>query len=140
MKSFEQWIAAFNKKVPEGFQRDERFTLFYLPDKGLCELAATEKMMIVGNVSGDGRFWKKFAEKLARKFGLKVGGTTLARTAFPAWARLLDYKVIKVDEQNGLKRYQGINPNGNWLIMTEHIVEGGALRAHATWEIPDNEI
>ena len=99
MKPFEQWIAAFNKKVPEGFQRDERFTLFYLPDKGLCELAATEKMMIVGNVSGDGRFWKKFAEKLARKFGLKVGGTTLVRTTFSAWARLLGYKLVSVDEQ-----------------------------------------
>ena len=69
VRTFEQWVAAFNKKVPEGFQRDERFTLFYLPDKGFCELMPTEKMMIVGNVSGDGRFWIKFTAEISRKLG-----------------------------------------------------------------------
>lgn len=138
-RTLEQWIERYNKKIPEGFKRDERFALFYLPDKGFCELTATDKMIIIGQVSGDGRFWREFAEKWARKLGLKVGGTICCRKEAEAWIRLFDFKVDKVDEVNGCKRYYCTGKNGGWYVMTEYVREGGRRECLVTWEVVTDE-
>ena len=62
-KTLPEWIELYNRKTPEPFKRDERFRLFFLPDKGFCEIGNTEKMIVINQLSGDGRFWKKFAEE-----------------------------------------------------------------------------
>jgi len=142
VKSFEQWVAAFNKKARYKFWRDERFTLFYLPDKGICELAATEKIVIVGMICGEGLFWKKVAEDCARRLGLKVCGAIYGgRGKLQTWIRFFGYKIDKVDEEYGLKRYYctGIKQKG-WFIATEYTVEDGSHHAFTTWEVPANEI
>ena len=97
-KTLEQWAEDFNKKTPEKFVRDERYELFYLPDKGFCEIGVTEKMLIIHQLSGDGRFWKNFAEKLARLMNLKVCGTWCIRKEILAYIRLFGYKIIEVEE------------------------------------------
>ena len=60
-RTLDEWIERYNRKIPEGFKRDNRFALFYLPDKGFCEIVATDLMVIINQVSGDGLFWKKFS-------------------------------------------------------------------------------
>lgn len=78
-KTLEEWIDKYNKKVPEGFKRDERFELFYLPEKGFAEVMDTGEMLIVYQVSGDFKFWRGFVEKIARKLGYKRACTMCAR-------------------------------------------------------------
>jgi len=137
----EEWIALYEKKTGEEFKRDERFVLFYLPEKGFCEVAATGKMAIMGQVSGDGRFWRNFTEKLARKLNLKVCGTIACRKEVKAWIRLFGFKIDKIDEENGLKRYYCTNKkNGGWYIMTEFLCKGGHKHCYVTWEVKADEI
>lgn len=138
-KTLEQWIERYNKKIPEGFKRDERFTLFYLPDKGFCELTATDKIVVIGQVSGDGRFWKEFADNVARHLGLKVCGCYCWRDSTHSWARLFGFKVDKVDECDGLKRYYGTGKDGGWGLMTEAIFEDGKIHCFVTWEVVQND-
>ena len=40
-KTLEEWIALYNRKNYEEFKRDEKFELFYLPEKGFAEIADT---------------------------------------------------------------------------------------------------
>ena len=139
-RTFEEWVERYNKKIPEGFKRDEKFVLFYLPDKGFCELCATDKMIVIGQVSGDGRFWKNFTENVARKLGFKACGTICGRKEFRAWIRLFGFKIDKVDEENGLKRYYCTGKNGGWYVMTEFIREGGRHECFVTWEVVSDGI
>lgn len=134
-KILDEWIEAYNKKIPEGFKRDENFAFFYLPDKGFCEVATDGTIMIMGQVSGDGRFWRDFAEKLAREFNINVCGTKCARKEFKAWIRLFGFKIDKWDEENGLKRYYGTDKNGCWGIMTEYELDTGDSQYYVTWEV-----
>lgn len=134
-KTFEEWVELYNKKVPEGFTRDERFILFYLPEKGFCEVAATNKLLMVFQACGDGRFWKKFAEDLARDLGLKVCGTICCRKEILAWIRLFGFKIDKSDIENGLKRYYCQDKVGNWLTVTEFVCENNNLWHRVTWGV-----
>lgn len=139
-RTFEEWVEAYNKKVPEGFKRDIRFALFYLPDKGFCEITADDNMIIIGQTSGDGRFWRDFAEEMARKLNIKVCGTICARKESRAYIRLFGFKVDKHDEENGLKRYYCTGKNGAWLVMTEFGLEDGRKHCYVTWEVKGDEV
>ena len=140
-KTLEEWIALYEKKTGEEFKHDERFAFFYLPDKGFCEIADFGgKMLFVGQTSGDGHFWRDFTEKLARKLNIKVCGTICIRKESRAYIRLFGYKIDKVDEENGLKRYYCTSKNGGWYIMTEFLCESGHKHCYVTWEVKDVEV
>lgn len=134
-RTFDEWVARYEKKLKKKFKRNEKFALFYLPDKGFCELLATEKMMILGTVSGDGRFWKKFAEDYARRLGLKVCGTFCLRREIRAWINLFGFKVLHVEDKGNFKRYYGEGKNGGWGLMTECAFEDGSRAHYVTWEV-----
>ena len=130
-----EWIEFYNKKAPEKFKRDERFTLFYLPDKGFCELFASEKIVLMWQVCGDGRFWKKFAEDVARKFNLKVCATLCTRREVKAWIRSFGFKIDKVEDKDGFKRYHSTDKGGNWGLMTEVVSKSGNHEYWVTWGV-----
>lgn len=96
-KTMEHWIARYNKKVPEGFKRNERFELFYLPEKGFAEVMDTGKMVIVYQVSGEFKFWRDFVEKIARKLGYTHAGTMCVRNIKPylRMAGAVPYRIEK---------------------------------------------
>lgn len=121
--------------MPRGFKRDLAYALFYYPSKGFCELAATDKMVLVGQVSGDGRFWRDFAENWARELGLKVGGTICGRKEARAYMRLFGYKVTGEEEKGGFKRYRAVNKKGGWYLMTECELANGDRAYWVTWEV-----
>ena len=139
-KTLEEWIKVYEKKTGEEFKHDERFAFFYLPEKGFCEVVATDEVIIVGNVCGDGRFWRNFVDKLAQEFNIKLGGTIFCRKEFRAYIRLLGFKIDKFDEEKGLKRYYCTGKNGEWGIMTEFLCEGGRKKCYVTWEVKDIEV
>ena len=136
-KTLEQWAEDFNKKTPEKFVRDERYELFYLPDKGFCEIAATDKMIMIHQVSGDGKFWKDFAEKVARKMNLKVCGTICIRRQIKAWIRLFGYEVAEIENlPDGLKRYHCKNKIGKkGLLSPAYKYDSGEQAYFVTWEV-----
>lgn len=134
-RTFDEWVERYNRKIPEKFKRDNRFALFYLSDKGFCELLATDKLVVMGQVSGDGRFWKKFAEDTARALGLKACGTYCGRKEVLAWIRLFGFKVTKIEEKDGFKRYHAVGKDGGWYLMTECVFENGVRSHWVTWEV-----
>ena len=141
-KTLDEWIDFYNKKAPEKFERNENFALFYLPDKGFCELAVGQKTVTVWQVCGDGRFWKNIAETVARNHGRKVCAAIYGgREGFHAWRRLFGFTIERVEEKDGLKRYHGKTKNGGWALATECIFNvDGRLGAYVTWEVKADEL
>ena len=98
-RTLEEWIALYNKKIPEGFKRDERFELFYLPEKGFVEVADAGTMIIVYQLCGEFKFWRDFVEKLSREFGYTYAGTLVVRNIKPyiRMAGFVPYRIEKTD-------------------------------------------
>ena len=136
-KTLLEWIELYNKKTPEPFKRDERFGLFYLPDKGFCEIGVTEKLAVINQLSGDGRFWKGIVEDLARKMNIKACGTICVRKAIKAWMRLFGFKIVETEDlPDGLKRYHCINDEGKKYLMSPAArFKNGEYCYYVTWEV-----
>ena len=72
-----QWIAKYERKTGEKFERDERFELFFLPEKGFCEIGQLKDMLVANQCCGDLLFWRDKINSAARK----AGGNAPAGTA-----------------------------------------------------------
>lgn len=103
-KTLDEWIALYNKKNYEEFKRDEKFGLFYLPEKGFAEIVDSGKMIIVNQMCGEFKFWRDVAEKLSRHRGYKVAGTICIRPIL-AYIRLAGFKIDRIEETNLGDRY-----------------------------------
>jgi len=103
-RTLEQWIAQYNKKIPEGFKRDERFTLFYLPEKGFAEIMDSGKMIVINQLCGELKFWREFAEKLAKKIGYTHAGTLCIRNIEP-YLRLAGFIPYEIEDTAQGYRY-----------------------------------
>lgn len=66
-RTLDEWISYYNRKTPEKFERDERFELFFSPEKGFCEVGERGDIMIINQLAGDGRYWKALVSKAARR-------------------------------------------------------------------------
>lgn len=133
-----EWIAAYNKKTPDPFKRDERFGLFYVPDKGFAEIGQQGEMVIINQLAGDARFWKKAAENVARASGLKMGGTWCIRQEIKAYIRLFGYKVIAREElPDGLYRYhcRHKETGKQGLASPAFRYQSGEQAYYITWEV-----
>ncbi len=93
----EQWIALYNKKVREGFERDTRFALLYSPSKGFCEIGDTGDMVIINQVCGDFSFWKNAGVLYAKQHGYKYLGSLVVRPIRP-YLRLAGCAISHVEE------------------------------------------
>ena len=51
-----EWIARYNEKAPEPFQRDARFALYYLPARGFAEVGSVGSLCVIWQLAGDARF------------------------------------------------------------------------------------
>lgn len=136
-KTLDEWIAAYNRKAPEPFKRDERFSFFYRPDKGFAEIGQTDDMVIIRQLSGDGRFWKDKASEMARKVGLKMGGTWFVRQNIMAYIRLFGFRVVATEElPDGLKRYHCETKDGKkGLASPAFPLPNGNYAYFITWEV-----
>ena len=134
--TFDEWVDKYNSKTPEPFKRDERFVLYYLPDKGFCEVGQTDKMVIINQLCGDARFWKEKVSDMARKVGAEQCGTWCIRQQVKAYIRLFGYKIVKTeDTAEGLPRYYGIDKDGKTGLMSPAFrYEGGEQAYFVTWE------
>ena len=103
-------------------------------------MGITDKIVLISCISGDARFWVSKAEELARAGGVKACAVFYGgRKGIRAWARLLGFKIERVEEKGGFKRYHATKKNGGWGILTETIGEDGRRGGIVTWEVKPNE-
>ena len=135
--TLDEWIAKYNEKTPEPFKRDERYELFYLPDKGFCEVGRSGDLVIIHQLAGDARFWKKHVTDMARKTGAKVCGTWCVRKAILAYIRLFGYRIYKIEEtEDGLKRYYAIDKDDKKGLASPAFTFADQTQAYfITWEV-----
>lgn len=132
-----EWIEKYNSKVPEKFVRDNRYELFYLPDKGFCEVGQDGELVIINQLCGDARFWKDKVSDMARKIGAKRCGTWCIRKEIKAYIRLFGYRIIEdIELPDGLSRYLVINKNDGkeGLVSPAFRYSTGEQAYFITWE------
>ena len=137
-KTLDAWITIYNTKTPEPFKRDERYALFFRPDKGFCEVAQTEDMFIINQLCGDARFWKDKVDETARGVNIKTAGTWCIRPAVLPYIRLFGYEVERAEKlPDGLKRYfcRHKTTNKQGLVSPAFRYEGGGQAYFITWEV-----
>lgn len=135
-RTLEQWIALYNKKIPEGFKRNENFSLFYLPDKGFAEIGDTGKMIIVYQVCGVLKFWRGIAEEFSRRLGYKVAGTYFIRPIRP-YIRLAGFEIDHIEETAQGDRFFCYDKRTNQQGVASPV---GKNIYRITWEVTANGI
>ena len=136
--SLEDWIAFYEKKTGEKFERQEDWTFFYHPEKGFCQYGSTKDMVIINQLCGDIHFWKDRAEEIAKAMGINHLGTWYIRKNVRPYARLLGFEIYKEEElPDGLKRYYGRNKvtGKEGLASPAFRYESGRQAYFITWEI-----
>ena len=138
LMTMDEWIAAYDRKNPyDPFQRDERFALFYQPDHGFCEVMFTDKMAIIGQMSGDARYWRSRIDEAARKAGINHAGTIGIRGCPLAYFRLNGYVLDDVEEITDGKRYYGKHKTTGKACQASpaFMYADGRQAYFITWEI-----
>ena len=136
-EKFLYWVNRYEKKTGVKFVADKRYGLFFLPDKGFCEIATLENMVVARCMCGDITFWREKIEDLAHKLNYSMCGTWCIRRQIKAYIRLLGYKIIKEDIlSDGKSRYECINNNGGkgWVSPAFTDIENGIEGYFVTWE------
>lgn len=135
--TLDEWVVKYNEKTPEPFKRDERYELFYLPDRGFCEVGRTGDLVVINQLAGDARFWKESVTKMARETGAKMCGTWCIRKAILAYIRLFGYKIYKVEEtEDGRKRYYGVDKDWKKGLASPAFTYADGTQAYfITWEV-----
>lgn len=137
-KSFAEWVALYNKKTPEPYQRDERFELFYDAEHGFCEVGQSGKMMIINQLAGDGRFWKEKVSEAARAVGIHMCGTWCIRKAIRAYIRLFGYRIEWEEDVGGLPRFHAKDAEGRKGLASPAFRYNDKDKTQAyfiTWEV-----
>ena len=112
-KTFEDYVARYEKKTQGKFERNEDLNIYFLPDKGFCEIGVKENKIKVGAVCGDGKFWCNFANEIARRMDLKLGTVYFSRQMPKAYIRLLGFKIVEEKENSqGTKDFICVNDEG----------------------------
>lgn len=121
MKTIEEWISLYEKKTGEAFRQEEGFRLFFLPERGFCQMRVEGELLIVRQVCGDGKFWFDHSQLLASVVGCKAIGTFAVRKNIEAFIRLCGYRIDCTEElPDGLKRYFCTHKDGTWGQASPH--------------------
>lgn len=135
-RTLEQWIDRYNKKIPEGFKRDKRFALFYLPDKGFAEIMNTGNMIVVNQLCGEFKFWRKVAERLAQQCGYTHAGTICIRN-IEAYIRMAGFVPYDIEYTVQGDRYFCKDKHTGQKGQASPAGEG---TYYITWEVTANEL
>lgn len=139
--STSEWKEFYKQKTGDEFRTRSGFRELYIPERGLCQLSVTEKLVVLEQVSGDGRFWKDVADIVSRLLGLNMAGTLLTRRNPVAYMRLFGYEVEEIEEHGCEKRYYGRNKRTGlrcWLTPAEQETSRGDRIYFVTWESGGN--
>lgn len=127
----EEWIELYENKANERFERDERFELFYLPEKGFVEIMDTGKMVWVNQLCGEFKFWRDFIERVTRKLGYSHAGTLCIRH-IKAYLRMAGFAPYKVEVTEQGERYFCVDKNTGQKGQAS---PAGKNTYYITWEV-----
>lgn len=137
-RTIDEWIEIYEKKTKLKYETpDPRTRRFYFPDRGFAEIGIAPDMVVIGQMSGDGIFWKQVAEILAAERGIKNLGSWLVRDV-EGYIKFYGVEIEKVEEkEKGFKRYYGKfkDTGKNVLLTPQGKISNGNIRYIATWEI-----
>ena len=137
-RTLEEWIKIYETKTKLKYEKpDPRTVRFFFPDRGFAEIGITQDMVVIGQMSGDGVFWKQVAEILAKERKISHVGTWIVRNV-EAYIKFFGVEIEDVEEkESGLKRYRGkFKSTGKKVLLTpQGKIRNGNIRYIATWEI-----
>ena len=135
-----EWIAKYEQKTGDKFEPKNGFKLFYLPERGFCEIRAdAEKQMIMlWQMCGDGHFWVDHAMLIAAALGYTHIGAISIRDNVNAYIRFGGFKVDHTEIlPDGNKRYCCVGKDGKrtGLVSPAWIDKDGNMAYFLTWEV-----
>lgn len=135
-KTIDEWAAVYQKKTGKPFVHDDKFKLFFFPERGFCEIGVdgNEKIVVMNQVCGDGWFWRRLAEFLAESLGYQTCGTMFLRNV-KANMRLWGFtEVSEKNTDDGVPRYFGKDRYGNEMHCSPAWVDNtGKHIYNAVW-------
>ena len=115
--TLDEWIAFYDAKTPVPFKRDDTLSFFFLPDKGFCEVGMKDGIVFIGQLAGDGRWWKERADAMARVYGCRRGSCFFCRRSVKAYLRLFGYRIEGWEAIGDYKKYVCSNiSSGKYLL------------------------
>lgn len=139
-KTYEEWVMMYEEKTGKKFTRDEKYRLFYFPERGFCEVAVDVDVgiTVIRNLCGDARFWRRVVECIAQSFGIKGCGTYCLRNIRP-YIRLFGFTIVRTEERGEYLRYHGVDENGCKGTASPCGMddETGRMIYMITWGVPD---
>ena len=136
-KTLEEWIAHYEKKTKTKFKQDPRAKLLFDPEKGFAEIGVLKNMVVIGQLSGDAKYWKKFAEEIARRCKISNLGTWCCRN-IEAYIKFFNVEIEEIEDAGeNLKRYHGkFKDTGKPALFSPRSRnEAGNVVYMVTWEI-----
>lgn len=136
-KTFEDWVKIYEQKTGTEFKPEPRARLKFEPEKGFAEYGVYEDMVVIGQVCGDAKYWKKLGEDIARQLGLNHLGTWCCRKIEP-YIKFFDVEIeMTEDAGEGLKRYHcRQKENGKKAMFSPRSRNSaGHVVYMVTWEI-----
>ena len=106
----EKWVEWYEKKTGDTFTLPEGYTVNFHERRGMATFKPDleNRMLVVGYVIGDGRFWHDAIEMIAKQNGFRYIATICTRDV-KAYIRFWKYKIIKQWDKDGQKRYLARN-------------------------------
>lgn len=135
--TLEDYIKQYEVRTKEKFVPHPGFKLFYLPDRGFCEYRVTEDLVMIYQLSGDGRFWRDYGLLLAQLTHCSHLGTICVRDNIKAYIRFWGYVVDREEElPNGLVRYHCKHKEtGKAGLCSPAWEDSGKVSYYVTWDV-----
>lgn len=143
MPTLEEYIKLYEKKTKDKFKPKDGFKLFYFPDRGFCEIGVTtvyngQKMMIIYQLCGDGKFWRDYATLTAQNLNIKKIGSICIRKNVEAYIRFWEFKITKKEPlDDGSFIYYAENKEGKAARLAPIRIHDDPSRISyfVTWEV-----
>ena len=115
----EEWVRWYEEKTGDTFTLPDGYSVNYHLHRGImvCKPVVEEKMLVIEYVIGDGKFWYDVAEMLALQNGLRYIATICTRDVY-AYIRFWGYRILKAWDNDGAKRFLGIDDSGRYGTVT----------------------
>ena len=144
MPTLEEYIKKYEKKTKDKFKPKNGFKLFYLPDRGFCEIGLTavhadkSVMLVIYQLCGDGKFWRDYATLTAQNLNIKKIGSICIRKNVEAYIRFWGFKITKKEPlDDGSFIYYAENKDGKTARLAPVRIHDDPSRISyfVTWEV-----
>ena len=118
-RTLEEWVQFYEEKSGEKLEVPKGFLFHWMPTRGFSVMKPDMqgKILMIYSTCGDGKFWRDVGEMLALNNGMTKLMTICIRKIEP-YIRFWHWKITKVQDVNGQKRYFCIDELGRNVLIT----------------------